>query len=176
MPPDLPTLNAALAKAQGAFPTIERSRTVTVQTKSGGSFTYSYAPLDAILAAVRPVLAENDLAIAQLLAGAENGAGAALVTQLRHASGELIESAFPFRPPDDPQALGSLLTYLRRYAITALLGIAADTDDDGAGAKGSPPQARGKIPPEHQPTQREWDAISEVMSELAALDPDTDWN
>ena len=59
-------LNEALAKAQGEFPPIPREKTVTVKTKTGGSYSFAYAPLDAILSACRPVLAKNGLAITQL--------------------------------------------------------------------------------------------------------------
>lgn len=121
---ETPELNAALAKAQGAFPTIARSVTV-----SAGTFSYNYAPLDAVVAAVRPILAENGLSVVQLL-----GPGPSLRTELRHASGEAIGSSFPFEAPADPKKLGSLLTYLRRYSLVAILGLATEEDDDASAA------------------------------------------
>ena len=124
-----PDLNAALATAQGEFPPITRSKTVKT-----GSFSYSYAPLDAILDACRPVLSKHGLALTQLLES--NGTGPAIRTELRHASGQTVSASFPLPTmPAKPQELGSLLTYLRRYAIVALLGIAAEEDDDGTSAQ-----------------------------------------
>ena len=127
-------LNTALAEAQGAFPAISKDRTVTVRPKTSAPYSYSYATLSGILAAVRPALKANGLALVQLLE--DDGRGTCLRTELRHAGGAVLAASFPLpQVPPDPQALGSLLTYLRRYAITAILGIAADEDDDGAAAK-----------------------------------------
>ena len=129
-------LNAALAAAQGEFPPIPRDKTVTVRTRDRGSYSFSYAPLDAILGACRPVLAKHGLAITQLL-----DAGA-LTTELRHKDGGVISASFAFpNIPESPQQLGSLLTYLRRYAIVALLGVAAEEDDDAGQAADVKPAA-----------------------------------
>jgi len=129
-------LNAALAKAQAEFPPIPKDRTVTVQTKTGGSYTFDYAPLDTILATVRPVLAKHGLAIVQRLE-APGGVGSALRTELRHEAGGIIASSFPLGQydPGAVQALGSRITYLRRYALAALLCVAAEDDDDGGASR-----------------------------------------
>jgi len=122
-------LNAALAMAQGEFPPIPRDKTVTVKTRSGDRYTFSYAPLDSILGACRPVLAKHGLAVTQQLE--QHDGVPAIRTELRHAAGGVIGSSFPLsHTPESPQQLGSLLTYLRRYAIVALLGVAAEEDDD----------------------------------------------
>lgn len=121
-------LNAALAAAQGEFPPIPKDKTVKT-----ANYEFQYASLDTIIAALRPSLAKNGLSIVQLLE--DTGTGPALRTELRHASGASVGSSFPLtRVPESPQQLGSLLTYLRRYALTALLGVAAEEDDDGAQA------------------------------------------
>jgi len=125
-------LNAALVAAQSEFPPIERSKTVTVKTREQGSYTFSYAPLDAILEKTRPALVKHGLALTQQLTA--NG----LRTELRHTDGAKIGGTFPLpHTPATAQQLGSLLTYLRRYAIVALLGVAAEDDDD-AGQTGEP--------------------------------------
>jgi len=130
-------LAKALAAAQSQFPAIERSKDVRVQTKTGGSYTFAYAPLDAILNAVRPVLTKNGLAVSQLLANV-NGAPA-LKTMLLHEGGELLAESCPLptNGSTSAQEFGSLVTYMRRYALVALLGIATEEDDDGNHASGN---------------------------------------
>jgi hypothetical protein len=128
---DYGPLAAALAKAQAAFPPISRDREVTVQMKTGGSYKFKYAPLDSLLSAVRVPLAANGLAIVQLLD--ED----VLVTSLLHESGAILSGRTPIPATEGVQAYGSAITYLRRYSIQALLGIAAEEDDDGNQAAGN---------------------------------------
>jgi ERF superfamily len=172
-------LNAALAEAQGEFPAIPRERKVTVKTRTGGTYTFSYAPLDAILGACRPALSKHGLALSQLLE--DVGHGPSIRTELRHADGGMIGSSFPLpRVPESPQELGSMLTYLRRYAIVALLGIATEEDDDGRQASGAeevltPSRASSPAAPvEATPAQLE--EIRTLARTLASIDPDTDWS
>lgn len=133
----------ALVKAQEAFPAITRDRTVTVQTKAGGSYRFAYAPLDSIMAKVGPVLAQNGLAITQTFDVAESG-GPLLVTTLAHADGSMIFGSLPLpvQLGASAQELGSLITYCRRYAIVAILGLATEEDDDANHASGNTVQAR----------------------------------
>lgn len=130
-------LAKALVAAQSEFPAIERSRTVRVKTKTGGSYTFSYAPLDAILNTVRPALTKNGLAVTQLLGNIEGNP--ALRTVLLHEGGESLEEWCPLPSSSgmSAQEFGSLVTYFRRYALVALLGIAAEEDDDGNAASGN---------------------------------------
>lgn len=133
-------LAGALAKAQASFPPIQRDKEVTVQTKAGGSYKFKYAPLDSILAAVRAPLADNGLAIVQLLD--ED----VLVTSLLHSSGAILSGRTPIPQTEGVQAYGSAITYLRRYSIQALLGIAAEEDDDGNQAAGNAATFRSRPP------------------------------
>lgn len=123
-------LAAALAAAQADFPAIPKSKTVAVRTDKG-TYTFSYAPLEAILDATRPALAKNGLALTQLLTGQS------IQTVLAHKSGEWIRSDAQLpNYPARAQELGSLVTYLRRYAAVSVLGVAAEDDDDGNIASG----------------------------------------
>lgn len=131
-------LAAALAKAQAAFPPIPRDKEVTVTTKTGGSYKFKYAPLDAILTAVRAALSDNGLAISQMLDGDD------LVTMLLHKDGQTLTGRFPLPRADNVQALGSAITYLRRYSLQAILGIAAEEDDDGNRAAGNTVRTRNE--------------------------------
>jgi hypothetical protein len=128
-------ISAALAKAQSAFKPITRDKTVTVRTKAGGTYSFSYAPLEAILRAVTPALAKEGLAISQNIAS-ENGTDY-LETSLRLGTEALVSRVKVLVVEQGPQAYGSALTYARRYGITLLLCICADDDDDGNAAEGN---------------------------------------
>ena len=77
---------------------------------------------------------------------------------LLHSSGEFISEVVTTRSQkDDPQGLGSALTYLRRYALAAVVGVTATEDDDGnaastpANARVAAPAPRPYIPPPVSP-------------------------
>lgn len=130
-------LHSALAAAQGEFEPIKRDKSVTVTMKSGGKYSFSYAPLESILHAVTPALSRHGLSLTQATTALESGKEF-LKTTLRHASGETLENLIPIFVRDDgPQAYGSALTYARRYGVTLLLCISADDDDDGNAAEGN---------------------------------------
>lgn len=91
-------------------------------------FKNKYAPLPDILSAIKEPLLESGLTVKQFPVGEHE-----LTTILIHAeSGEYIESTYKMRPgKDDPQGEGSRITYQRRYALGAALGLNIDEDDDG---------------------------------------------
>lgn len=131
---DTANLAAALVKAQAEFPSIKRSKTVQVRTRTGGTYTFAYAPLEAILEATKPVLAKHGLSVQQDVTGE-----GAVYTIIRHASGEFVSLAGVKVTPTEstPQALGSALTYARRYSYCLALNLAADDDDDAGAAVGN---------------------------------------
>lgn len=143
-------LAGALSKAQGQFTNPERNREVTVATKAGSSYKFTYATLDAILDMVRKPLADNGLAISQ---GVHIEDGLLKVdTRLMHASGEWIEETLPLVIDDPaPQKLGSLISYGRRYALCPMLGVFPDEDDDANSASGNQITHRVERPPQRQP-------------------------
>ena len=123
------TLAAALAAAQAAMPAIVKDRVA----KIGPGREYRYADLATILATVRPVLGAHGLALTQRTQ--IRGEAIVLLTELRHASGEVLDSEYPVAAIGARhQDMGGALTYARRYALCGLVGIAADEDDDGASA------------------------------------------
>ncbi len=121
-------LTAALVKAQLAFPKIERNRTVEVKTQKG-KYEFKYATLDTIIDAIRKPLADNGLSFTQVMTIDEGKPR--LITRLMHESGECIESMSPILCSSmGNQEFGSALSYMRRYALSSLLGIATQEDDD----------------------------------------------
>lgn len=88
-------------------------------------FNSKYATLEAVWFVVGPLLSKNGLSVVQL--GGEDS----LETVLFHISGEWISGSAKLMPKsNDPQALGSAITYARRYWLSALLGVVSE-DDDG---------------------------------------------
>ncbi len=129
-------LAAALAAAQGEFPIIEKNRTGhlpdAVPSRGNGSRAYKYADLANVLKGVLPVLSKNKLAVLQPTF--VEGGHIFVRTRLMHSSGQWVECEYPVCAVHvDHQRMGSALTYAKRYALCALLGVAADEDNDGAG-------------------------------------------
>lgn len=99
-------------------------------------FRNSYADLAEVLNTVRPVFAKNQLAITQWPMYADGVA--AVETVLAHSSGEFISNVASCRvTKDDAQGVGSAITYLRRYSLAAVAGVAQE-DDDGNVASQKP--------------------------------------
>lgn len=113
----------ALSKFQSEVSDPER-------TKENAFLKAKYVTLDSLLQAVRPVLADNGLSFLQIPSTAKDEV--TVVTMLLHNSGEWFESD-PFTLPlmkKDPQGVGSVVTYARRYSLSSILGVAWDEDDD----------------------------------------------
>lgn len=129
--PTLGALAAALAKAQGQFTFAAKTSEAVVT----GQSKRRYADLAAVLDAVRSGLAANGLAVIQQPFARPEG-GVLLRTTLAHSSGEWIASeiSLPADRMGGIQGWGSALTYARRYALAAMVGIAQD-DDDGQAAQ-----------------------------------------
>lgn len=128
-----PNLVAALAAAQNEIPTITKGDTANVRMKNGGTYSYQYATLADIHTAVLPVLARHGLAWITMPTLRDNGTYV-LACELAHTSGETRTCEMPLPSAASAQELGSAITYMRRYAICAVCGIATDEDDDGAAA------------------------------------------
>lgn len=99
-------------------------------------FKSKYADLSAIWEFSRPLLVKHGFAVSQLPQAKENQI--ILTTLLMHSSGEWLSSDLIVTPnkQNDPQAVGSALTYARRYALSAILGICSEEDDDAEVAVG----------------------------------------
>jgi len=116
-------LAEALIKFQGEVGNIKKDGT-------NPFFKSKYATLENVVNTVRPHLTKNNLAYSQIPCGENH-----IVTILMHSSGEYISATAKMTPKDSsPQAQGSAITYLRRYALSAILGLATEDDDDGNSA------------------------------------------
>lgn len=124
-----PALNAALAKVQAKLPKLERDRTVEVQQKNGGTYKYSYATLANLSEAVLPLLAANGLAFTAMPGTGADGKMCVRYS-LMHESGEALTGEFPISGEGGIQMIGGRITYIRRYCLAAVVGIAADEDDE----------------------------------------------
>ena len=116
----------ALANAQLAFQPIPK-------TKENKFFGSMYADLEDVISATRPHLAAHGLVVFQLLETTPDGKAIVIHTKLAHKSNQWIESklTMPIGPKIDHQAIGSASTYGRKYAYQAIIGVAAELDDDG---------------------------------------------
>lgn len=113
----------ALCNFQGSIAKI-------IKTETNPFFKSKYADLPAILDSIREPLKDNGLSFVQFPSGEH-----ALTTLLMHTSGEWIQDTFSMTPAkNDPQGLGSVITYQRRYALGAILGLSIDEDDDANAA------------------------------------------
>lgn len=122
----LAALGKALATAQASFTHPSKSRMVDV-----GQYRYAYAELPIVIDAVRPALSANGLCLLQPVE--VRGTDVRIWTMLLHTSGEWLRSALVLQAESPKaQAVGSAITYGRRYGLSAMLGIAADEDEDGA--------------------------------------------
>ena len=94
-------------------------------------FKSNYITLDGILEYVRPILVKNNIWLFQEVKGTDDHIS--VKTRLIHNSGEFIETeSLEMKPQkNDPQQLGSCITYAKRYQLAGLLGISSEIDDDG---------------------------------------------
>lgn len=144
-PEQLAALYCALAKAQGEFQSIEKNRSVTIDIKDEqkrkiGQYQFRYADLEEITAKTRPALSKYGLATIQPIGPAKHGSGSSLFTQLIHEGGGILLSELNLYTVGgrNIKDMGAEISYLRRYAKSAMLDIAADDDMDEQGDHQSP--------------------------------------
>lgn len=133
--PEIANLAKALVKFQKEVKPVKKEA-------NNPFFNSKYADLSSIIETIKEPLAKQGLAYTQFPIG-EFG----VTTILMHESGEWIEETFSLRPVDlKPQSVGSAITYARRYALGAILGIATEEDDDGNKASGPVTSAKRNYP------------------------------
>ena len=140
--PELGELAAALALARKDFATFGKAKTAKIESTKG-RYEYKYGDLADLFDATTPALSANGLTVTQWPDITEDGRFV-LVTWLLHKSGQWMRGLYPLTSYDRPQEQGSALTYAKRYAAGAVLGISAEVDDDGAAAQ----VAKKAMPPD----------------------------
>ena len=144
------TIAAALAKAQVELTNPEKSLVATIRSPfpREADRTFRYAPLSSGLDIIRKSLGRHEIATIQAT-GIDMEAGLLrLTTLLAHSSGEWISSDWPVCQITDiasSQRVGAALTYARRYALFALVGIAGEDDLD-APDLGADPNPAAELP------------------------------
>lgn len=131
-------LATALAKAQASVK-------AALKDHSNPFFKSKYADLSSVWEACRKALSENGLSVSQLPSTGE-GQAVGLETMLLHSSGQWLSEKMTAPVAKwDAQGIGSAITYLRRYALAAMVGVVADEDDDGEKAVGRNGSGKAEI-------------------------------
>lgn len=167
-------LAQALCKAQGAMPAVPKNGRGQVGTQRT-----SYVTFDDLVATVKAPLAANGLSFTQML-----DEGPTLTTMLLHSSGQWLAASTPIdamepnKGTNAMQAYGSTLTYLKRYALGAMLGVASDDDDDAGTSvhapkpkQAAPAAAPAPVAGHDEPPMDAWD--SEEQADAPAFVADT---
>lgn len=160
-------LGEALAKAQAEVEGASKDRV-------NPHFKSAYATLASVMEACRQALSKNGIAVVQ--APSARGSDVTVSTILMHASGEWIEASLTASARDaSPQSVGSAVTYLRRYGLMSMVGIAPE-DDDGNEAQVHHEyrQVQERPTPQEKPRPRQEetpDAFKEVTRRLLTVFP-----
>lgn len=173
---NLADLAAALCAVQGELkPAIKQADNPFFKSK--------YVDLPGVWEAIRPLLAKNGLSVVQTFTASADGP--TIVTTLMHKSGQWVSSELFLKPAkSDPQGVGSAITYGRRYALAAMVGVVADEDDDGNAASQGQAYAAAKVSAPFVPCSSEnaaklseyakikigSDAIEKALSKYNAVD------
>ncbi len=182
------TIAAALARAQAELMNPEKTLTAVIRSPfpREDDRTFRYASLASGLDMVRKTLSQQEIATIQTTRTEQASGHIHLTTLLAHASGEWISSDLPVCPSkevDAPHRMGAALTYARRYALFALVGIAGEDDLDApdvvtgplgaaepqraSGAQGKPPRGILNRAPV-LPPERSAELLDRLLGELAA--------
>lgn len=153
----------AILAVQSAAPTVSKGT-------DNPFFKTKYADLADIWEAIKESMAANNLIVTHLMEPRDGREY--LTTRIYHTSGQYLESVCPIEPvKKDPQGYGSAVTYMRRYSLSALLGIVTDIDDDGnAAGQGDDKQNKPKEPPKKIPespktfTQEDYEGVLSQLS------------
>lgn len=139
------------------------------KTAKAGSYSYKYADIADILNHARPILAEHGLTLSQTTF--IDGDMLALKTTVTRGGDDAISGVYPVCTISaDHQKMGAAMTYARRYALSALLGIAAEDDLDGQGAATVSTTRPQKMTAAQAKREINWDAVEESIENANSID------
>lgn len=125
-------LYPALLKVQAEAPKLQK-------TAINPHFRSRFVPLEEVHEAIIPILNTNGLVWTTCPGHTENGSPVLDYSLIHASTGEKVSGSMALLPAKaDPQGQGSAITYARRYALMAVLGLVADLDDDGNAASKKP--------------------------------------
>lgn len=155
-------LHAALAKAQAAL-------TPALKDSTNPHFRNKYADLTSVWDACRKPLTDNGLCVTQTFETEDQVL--VLVTTLRHIQGGTVLSRLPVvsKDPQNPQALGSSITYMRRYALASMVGVVADDDDGQSAARPSPAQPPTALAERAYDRERDIGVLRSILGSIDSL-------
>ena len=143
-------LAKALSKAQADMSGAKKS-------SNNPFFKSKYADLKEVIECVKEPFADNGLSFVQFPISNDGFAG--VETVIMHSSGEWISNEYMLKvSKNDPQGIGSAITYARRYALQAACGVPSE-DDDGESAMGRSPKQKKSPEPKPEPKQTKAEAI-----------------
>lgn len=133
----------SIANLAKALSIVQGKLTYAVKDSANPFFKSKYADLESVWDACRSLLAENGLCVMQFPGEFLEGC-MSLNTILAHSSGEYIKQTMEVPVTKlDPQGAGSAITYMRRYALAAVVGV-VQADDDGNAASSPKPVVKAK--------------------------------
>ena len=135
------TLHQALAKAQAEFKPIRFDS----QAQLGGGRNYRYASIAAILDGVRPILNKHGILLSQ--EPTQNDGMVSVTTRLSLGDQSISSTLSAPMSRGGFHELGSAITYLRRYGLASMLGVAAEEDEDGHAAQSTAGAGKGTAAP-----------------------------
>jgi len=157
---DISVLAAALSKVQAEIKG-------AIMDSENPFFKSKYADLTSVWDACKKPLTDNGFAIIQTgINSLEHPDRVMIETTLAHSSGQWVSGIMSAKPTkDDPQAIGSCVTYLRRYSLSALVGICPEDDDGNAAThreNGKEPQKKTTEPAKQPETAKPVDGDKQL--------------
>lgn len=146
-------LAKALAQAQSAMEGAKKDA-------KNPFFNSSYATLSSVWDSCREQLTKNGLSVIQVTE--VQNEKLYLITTLAHLSGQWVQGIYPVDPvKKDPQGYGSALSYSRRYALMAMVGLSQEDDDGNVATRPQMPQ--NQRPVNHAP-QTKSESLSQILA------------
>jgi hypothetical protein len=144
---DTSSLADALAVVQGQLTAVGKDKKAQVKSDKA-NYTYTYADLASVQAAVFPLLSAAGLAWMARPTWDAEGRFVLAYSLLHGPSGEREDGAYPLPDPTrgTPQQAGSAITYAKRYCLSAIVGVATDDDDGKAASEAAAPKASARPP------------------------------